>query len=539
MYTAHFGLTEPPFSLTPDPRYVYMSERHREALAHLLYGIGQGDGFVQLTGDVGTGKTTMCRCLLEQLPPDVDAALIFNPRLTSHELLATVMDELRLPTPSGPASVKQQVDGLYRHLLAAHEKGRRTVLIIDEAQNLAPDVLEQVRLLTNLETARDKLLQIILIGQPELIALLERRELRQLAQRVKARYHLRPFTRDETRSYVLYRLAVAGGTRPIFSARALSEVHRLAGGVPRRINVICDRALLGAYASGQPRIAARTVRRAAREIRGVVSHSRRPWRWAAVAVVGAAVAALVVAADRFAWLGPAPAAVEEPAPTAVATSADDPSAAAPVIEPRLESVLADTALPTGERAAFAVLYARWGLEYPPNHRSSPCDFGRPAGFRCLTGTGTWGRLRRLDLPAVLELRTPNGRTHFATLAALDEQKATLEFGGRQLMLPLSEIDRHWNGTFALLWYAPLQNTLLRPGRRGRDVEWVRQRLSELEGLPPVRVTAPDVYDAGLVSQVKAFQANRLLVPDGIAGEETLAHLSAAARGPGTPGLMRP
>ncbi len=539
MYSAHFGLTELPFSLTPDPRYVYMSDRHREALAHLLYGISQGDGFVQLTGDVGTGKTTMCRCLLEQLPPDVDAALIFNPRLTSQELLATVSVELGFSGPPGTASVKQQVDALYRHLLTAHEKGRRTVLIIDEAQNLAPEVLEQVRLLTNLETARDKLLQIILIGQPELIPLLDRRELRQLAQRVKARYHLRPFTRDETRAYVLYRLAVAGGTRSIFSARALGEVHRLSGGVPRRINVICDRALLGAYASGQTRVAARTVRRAAREIRGVVGRSSRLWRWASVIAAGAVVATLVVAADRLVRLSPLPAAVEEAVPAAVATSTNDPSAAAPADGPRLEAVLADASLPKDERAAWAALYARWGLEYPATHRISPCEFGRPAGFRCLTGTGTWGRLRRLDLPAILELRTPSGQTHFATLAALDERTATLDFGTREVPVALSEIDRYWNGAFELLWYAPVRTTVLRPGRRGRDVEWLRQRLSELEGLPALAVAATDVYDAELVSQVKAFQASRLLVADGIAGEETLVHLSAAARGAGTPGLRRP
>jgi general secretion pathway protein A len=278
MYVEHFGLAELPFSLTPDPRYVYMSERHREALAHLIYGINQGDGFVQLTGEVGTGKTTMCRCLLEQLPPDVDVALIFNPRLTSHELLAAVCDELRVAYPAGTDSVKLLVDSLYRHLLGAHARGRRTVLIIDEAQNLSVDVLEQVRLLTNLETARDKLLQIILIGQTELAALLERPELRQLAQRVTARYHLRPFSQDETRAYIVHRLGVAGRTRMLFSPWALREVHRLSRGVPRLINVICDRALLGAYATSRSWVDVHTVRRAAREVRGVrVGGRRLPW----------------------------------------------------------------------------------------------------------------------------------------------------------------------------------------------------------------------------------------------------------------------
>jgi len=193
MYTAYFGLAELPFSITPDPRYLYMSGAHREALAHLLYGIGEGGGFVQLTGEIGTGKTTLCRCLLEQLPPGVNVALILNPKLTDIELLATLCDELRIPYPAPSTSRKLLVDALSQHLLDAHARGERTVLIVDEAQDLAPEVLEQIRLLTNLETPTRKLLQIILIGQPELVRLLGREDLRQLAQRVTARYHLLPF----------------------------------------------------------------------------------------------------------------------------------------------------------------------------------------------------------------------------------------------------------------------------------------------------------------------------------------------------------
>jgi len=200
MYLSHFGLREPPFSITPDPRFLYMSARHREALAHLVYGVGEHGGFVQLSGEVGTGKTSVCRCLLEQLPSQVDVALVLNPRLSPVELLAAVCDELRIAYPAGTTSPKELVDRLYRHLLEAHSRGRRTVLIVDEAQNLAPEVLEEVRLLTNLETTREKLLQVILIGQPELAALLEQPKLRQLAQRVTARYHLEPLSRAETRT---------------------------------------------------------------------------------------------------------------------------------------------------------------------------------------------------------------------------------------------------------------------------------------------------------------------------------------------------
>src|SRR5215470_6333852 len=294
MYTAHFGLTEAPFSMTPDPRYLYMSERHREALAHLLYGIGEGGGFVQLTGEVGTGKTTLCRCLLEQLPPEVDVALILNPKLTDIELLAAVCDELGIAYPAGTESRKVLVDKLYRYLLDAHGRGRRTVLIIDEAQDLAPDVLEQIRLLTNLETSTWKLLQIILIGQPELIRLLGRDDLRQLAQRVVARYHLSPFALEDTRAYIRHRMEVAGQKEKIFSDAAMRQAHLASRGIPRLINAICDRALLGAYAQDQRRVDGATMRRAAREVLGGPPPSRatRLWQW--VAAVGT-VAAIAVA----------------------------------------------------------------------------------------------------------------------------------------------------------------------------------------------------------------------------------------------------
>ncbi|MGH7266538.1 MAG: ExeA family protein, partial [Candidatus Rokuibacteriota bacterium] len=274
MYAAYFGLAEAPFSIAPDPRYLFMSDRHREALAHLLYGVGEGGGFVQLTGEVGTGKTTVCRCLLAELPPHVDVALVLNPRLTAFELLATVCDELRISYARSTTSLKELVDALYHHLLTGHAAGRRTVLIIDEAQDLAPDVLEQIRLLTNLETDREKLLQIILIGQPELLELLERPDLRQLAQRVTARYHLQPFTERETREYIRHRLRVARGGDAaaaagiVFTEGAVRQVHRAAGGIPRLINVICDRALLGAYAHDRKRIDGATARRAAGEVLG-------------------------------------------------------------------------------------------------------------------------------------------------------------------------------------------------------------------------------------------------------------------------------
>src|SRR5450755_886718 len=261
MYLSFFGLLEKPFAITPDPRYLYLSERHAEALAHLLYGINDAGGFVQLTGEVGTGKTTIIRSLLAQTPKNAEIALILNPRMTAPEFLLTICEELGIGVPDAATeSRKDLIDILNHYLLRAHADGRRVVLIVDEAQNLTPEVLEQVRLLTNLETESQKLLQIILIGQPELRELLGRNELRQLAQRVTGRYHLNPLSRDETSAYVLHRLRVAGATTDIFAPSALSEVFRLSAGVPRVINVICDRALLGAYSLDRHRVTAALVR---------------------------------------------------------------------------------------------------------------------------------------------------------------------------------------------------------------------------------------------------------------------------------------
>ena len=300
MYTSFFGLQEKPFAITPDPRYLYLSERHAEALAHLLYGINEAGGFIQLTGEVGTGKTTIIRSLLEQLPANADVALILNPRVTPAEFLLTICEELRIPVPEpGRGSVKLLMDLIGRRLLDTHARGRRVVLIVDEAQNLSAHTLEQVRLLTNLETATTKLLQIILIGQPELRDLLARPELRQLAQRITARYHLNPLSSEETAGYVKHRMRVAGATAEAFTPASLAEVHRLSGGVPRIINVICDRALLGAFTHEDHRVGGKLVRDAATQVYGRPMPA--PWlRWAIIGSIAAALA--LVAAGLWSLL---------------------------------------------------------------------------------------------------------------------------------------------------------------------------------------------------------------------------------------------
>ena len=537
MYATYFGLTERPFSLAPDPRYLYLSDAHREALAHLLYGLGEGGSFVQLTGEVGTGKTTVCRALLEQLPPDVDVAMVFNPRLTSIELLAAVCDDLRVPYPVGTTSLKVMVDALSRALLDAHARGRRTVLIIDEAQNLSARVLEEIRLLTNLETTKEKLLQVILIGQPELAELLARRNLRQLAQRVTARYHLRPFTEEETRSYVQHRMEIAGQKQPIFTRLALHAAHRLSRGVPRRLNIICDRALLGAYATGQTRVKDRIVRRAAKEVLGRRARRRR---W----IVATSTAALLMAAGGTialfasrglpslgAWplraetTSPASAPAVEPTPAERASQA-----------PTLATILGDPSVTADRASAFVNLYALWGLDARSGAAADPgCESGRTAGLRCIARTGTWTVLRRLDLPAILELMTPDGMKHHVALTGLDGERATLQIGERRVTLPTAEIERFWDGPFVMVWKSPVSGPLpLQPGMRGRDVVWLRRQLGAVDGLDAESVG--QFYDEELKRRVAAFQQTESLTPDGIAGEETLVRLAATRPGGNGPSL---
>lgn len=293
MYAPHFGLTQDPFSIAPDPHYLFMSERHREALAHLLYGVNGGGGFVLLSGEIGTGKTTVCRCFLEQIPALCNVAYIFNPKLTVIELLRTICDEFHVAVPAGAASPKDFIDPLNAFLLQTHAAGQNNVLIIDEAQNLDADVLEQLRLLTNLETSERKLLQIVLIGQPELRDVLARPDLEQLAQRVIARFHLDALSQAETAQYIAHRLSVAGHTGALpFDSAALKRIHQLSRGVPRRINLLCGRALLGGYAEGLGTVTRRVVDKAAAEVFGPDAPRHSPRR---LALAGTAAVLLLVA----------------------------------------------------------------------------------------------------------------------------------------------------------------------------------------------------------------------------------------------------
>lgn len=519
MYASYFGLSDNPFAITPDPRFLFLSARHTEALAHLLYGVTESGGFIQLTGEVGTGKTTLVRTLLEKLPDNVDAALVINPRVTVLEFLRSICRELDLDWK--PADTPQDlIDALNAHLLAVHAKGRRVVLIIDEAQGLSEEVLEQVRLLTNLETREQKLLQIILVGQPELREMLARMELRQLAQRITGRYHLTPLSAAESRAYVNHRLTVSGAMAPIFTGSALRAMQRVTRGIPRLINIISDRALLGAYTREMRQVDASLVRHAAREVLGEAP-GKRPlpaWVWPTAVVLVLSCAALLYFAVRPA---PVPAAV--PAPTASAPAPD------------LAKWLADPAHPSDTDSAFAGLFSLWGSHYTAAGSGSGCREAETAGLRCLYRRGNWNNLRSFGLPAVVTLTDAGGQVHQLVVAGLDGDSVTLKAGAAEMRFPLTQVEPLWYGEYLILWrpdpHAPMP---LAPGMVGTGVAWLR---SQLAALQHVQDSGIATYDDSLTAMVKNFQAAEHMKVDGIAGEETLVRLSAVLDAPGTPLLV--
>lgn len=560
MYTSFFGLNDKPFSITPDPRYLFMSSRHGEALAHLVYGVTESGGFMQLTGEVGTGKTTLVRTLLQnRLPANADVAVVLNPQLSALEFLQTIGEELGVPEPAEKNSIKAMIDALNHYLLKAHAEGRRTILVVDEAQNLSRDVLEQVRLLTNLETSKQKLLQIVLIGQPELRELLARNDLRQLAQRITGRYHLEPLTREETELYIDHRMQVAGAVGETFDARAKREVFRLSQGVPRLINVICDRALLGAYGSEVRRVNRRMVQRAAAEIsgHGWTSAGRR---WLLPAAAAAGVALLAVGAwavyseqrlfSRSAAGDTAPVAIEsaapvklesavpaaEPAGTAALAAPAAPDAApASAPAPSLDEELILASDLTGTGTALAVLAGLWGIA--PDEAPRSCEQAARSGFECVYQRGSWNSLQQYDRPAILTLTDSKGDDHQAVLAAVSGEMAELLVGGVEVTHPVDEVSDLWFGQFLLLWRpANGSSVALGPGTNHPNVAWLRQCLAAIGARYRAEPLSSEVYDAALEARVREFQRDHRLQVDGLAGRQTQMIINSLTADGGVPRL---
>jgi len=558
MYNEYFGLKESPFALSPDPRYLYLSQRHQDALAHLQYGITGGGGFVLLTGEVGTGKTLMIRALLQRLPETVDVALVLYPFLTVREFMMALCDDLRISRPKEP-SLKALIDTLNAFLLENHARGRRTVLIVDEAHRLNREVLEQIRLLTNLETTKEKLLQIVLVGQPELNDVLAQPEMRQLTQRITARYDLQALTARETRAYVQHRCQVAGAAGALFTRMAIWQAHRLTHGVPRLINILCDRSLLAAYARGRPQVGASLLRASAREVEhGILSHRRHRLAWAAAL----AAVLLVVGTGVIGWWAPdrlpiagfmahrtaAPGPDEVPAAQVARTEVVDGAVTVPTpgegdalapsrsatehtgmpaaqpAAPTIDQVLVDPSIPTDTHSAFDRLFAHWGLQYSQYQGDTGCERAQQAGLRCLFESGTWNNLRLLNRPAIIELVDEQGNRHHVLLSRLQGERVTLEFPGRVIELSMSDVNRVWFGKYLLLWNPPqVGERPIRRGMRGQAVAWVRDALNHY-GLPRARAPHSDVFDAELEDRVRDFQRRHQLQDDGIVGKLTLIYL---------------
>jgi general secretion pathway protein A len=568
MYAAHFGLSQEPFSISPDPRFLFMSEQHREALAHLLYGLGGGGGFVLLTGEIGAGKTTVCRCFLEQIPKRCNVAYIFNPKLTVTELLRTICDEFSIPYPArdpGRETVKEYIDPLNEFLLRTHAVGQDNLLIIDEAQNLSSDVLEQLRLLTNLETGERKLLQIVLIGQPQLRTMLARRDMQNLAQRVIARFHIDALNETETRRYIRHRLSVAGfdGRLP-FNREAVRHVQRWSRGIPRRINLLCDRALLGAYSANLPRVDAHIVDKAASEVFDADGAGRlAAWQHTPTAGITIGVAATAIFSALAVWLSqssgngvaggggevsaasmPLKAAVAagpSSAGTLVATgSGSAPAAAAAQTDAGstrpgngaeassdvgdAEALATILASASGEEQAWRELASMWSV---PAEGGPLCEEVPWQTVRCYRSERGLDVIRELGRPGLVQLRVGEGRNAYALLVALNDKAATLRAGGIERSLPLAALSLVWRGDFATLWRIPSgYKGLVAGGQAGPVVDQLAQQLAAWRKEPAPAANA--TFDDALRAKLLAFQQEKGLKPDGIAGPTTFMMLNRSS-----------
>ena len=558
MYETFFHLRETPFSIAPNPHYLYMSQQHNEALAHLVYGVGRDGGFVLLTGEVGTGKTTVCRCFLEQIPEDTDVAFVLNPKLQVEELLATICDELSIPYIGDTISIKDYIDCINNFLLKQHSKGRHTVLIIDEAQNLSSDVLEQIRLLTNLETHEKKLLQIILLGQPELQEMFRQPELRQLSQRVTARFHLNALAEEEVGPYVYHRLSVSGALDPraMFPAATIKKLYQISKGIPRIINLVCDRAMLGAYAKETRVIDGTILGNAAKEVLGYKVYAPAPnitrHKWIP-AVMGGGVSLVLIAVIGLSyWLGltqhdesasvekvnntpvpkqesvasvdPVPASIAPPPSPAVLTQ--PAKAAAPAETGSLSlSQLFEMAQHTQDADAYQDLFTAWGIQYSPAEDGMACQYAESMGLACLSKLGSLGSIKHYGLPVIVRLFGLEGSEKYVVIRKLDDQYAEIYLGGEIQRVNITDLDNFWRGHYSLLWKKPPSyHGPMHPGTIAPLSKWLAYHLDVWEN-KPAPSAGRSTYDPELVERVKQFQRMVGEVDDGVVGTGTLIQLS--------------
>jgi len=525
MYKHYFGLQDSPFSIAPNPQYLYMSTRHREALAHLLYGVKSDGGFILLTGEVGTGKTTVCRCLLAQIPTDVDIAMVLNPKQTAVELLATICDELHI-TYNPNASIKILVDRLNVFLLDSHRAGRKTILIIDEAQNLEVDVLEQLRLLTNLETNQRKLLQIILLGQPELLTLLGRQELRQLSQRVTARFHLDALNQQEVGEYIQHRLTVAGGNQTLFPPTSIRRIYQITAGIPRLINLVCDRALLGAYVENQPSVNNAIVAKAAREVLGHSGQRSRlsEW-WKSIVLLLALLLSLGVVINS------------EPVKKRLwpTSPVQTELLSAPVeVQPALTATISPVAvrrqllsLVTSHKdleQALHDLLSSWDSLNSIAVTSNVCSSLLDLGLNCFETKSDLTEIRQMNRPIALNLGDSTS-PRWVTLKKIYAEELLLQIGTSEVLVSSQELVAAGSLNSIVIWRSPpgyLQP--LKLGDSGSTVDLLVNTLNRVEYGDPTEEIG-FLFDLNLEQRIKAFQLASGIEPDGLVGPRTWIQLN--------------
>ncbi len=535
MYKDFFVLKEMPFSIAPDPRFLFMSENHCEAMAHMLYGMQGEGGIILLTGEVGTGKTTIVRSLIDLTPEYIDVAYVFNPRMSAEELLQTICEELHIKVDSRRPGIKSFIDAINTRLLSAHAQGRRVILILDEAQNLDERVLEQLRLLTNLETNTRKLLQIFLVGQPELLEMLSRPELRQVSQRVVASYHLTHLTENEVISYVSHRLRVSGAPDFIFPEKLIKEVYRVSGGVPRIINLICDRAMLGAYVKQSEKITGAILRQAVEEV-FVTNSSRRRSKVLLSILLILAVILVYLFDNRFNESGlklslfehehsrsKISAEGERPAPASASLTAGISAARAIASSNSALTIPADVSTSNSELLAYQSLFSLYGLRFGTQSGETPCQRAESQGMRCYFAHGGVSDLYQLDQPVLIRLISTDRKEYWATLVSLDHQTASLIVAGVTQRVTLNDLASSWFGQFVGIWDSPPDYAGRIPLHyRGPSVTWLRHKLELVDG---IRDNGSDLFDRALAKRVRKFQLSDGIQPDGLVGPLTLIRLN--------------